>query len=381
MSETKKVVKKLYLNLRLAIFSLLALCTFSLRKKRFSGESARRVLVIALHRIGDAVVSIPTFRAIKESLPGSRMTVFANSYVKEILERIDDVDEIAPYDKDSSWLEKARLIRKLSRQRFDLAVDLTCDYTFEGAFLAFLSRAKYSAGYNTYGRAFLLHKPVRHKAQPIHVVDEILNIVRSIGLDTQDKSLRISASPQAIKTIRDSLRAENVKDSDLLVGIHPGGYYPSQRWPEERFAEVADKITEEYKARIILIGGSKEEYLVRSMEKIMKNKPLIFLNQPVKNLLALIQSCRLLICNNSGPLHIAAALGIPTVSTIGPTIPQRWWPYGPGHIVIHKDLPCMPCNEGSCRLKTLDCLKRITVDDMLDGVRLHLSKIRREQDS
>lgn len=331
--------------------------------------------------MGDAVVSIPTFRAIKESLPGSRMTVFANSYVKEILERIHDVDHIVAYDKDSSWLEKARLIRKLSHQEFDLAVDLTCDHTFEGAFLAFLSRAKYSAGYNVYGRAFLLHKAVRHKGQAIPVVDEILNIVRSIGLDTQDKSLKISASPQALKTVRDSLRAENVKDSDLLVGIHPGGYYPSQRWPEERFAEVADRIVEEYQAHIVLLGGSREENLVRRMETVMKNKPLIFFNQPVRNLLALIQSCRLLLCNNSGPLHIAAAMGVPTVSTMGPTIPERWWPYGQGHVVIRKNLPCMPCNEGSCRLKTLDCLRLITVDDVLDGVRLHLSKIKKAHDA
>ena len=108
----------------------------------------------------------------------------------------------------------------------------------------------------------------------------------------------------------------------------------------------------------------------------MKKTPVVFLNFPVRNLLALIQHCRLLVCNNSGPLHLATALGTPTVSLMGPTLPDRWWPRGEGHLVIRKDLPCMPCNEGFCRIKTLDCMNQITVEEVLDAVGKQVLKIK-----
>lgn len=375
----KKIItiKKLYLIFRSIKFSILSGFTFFLRTKTFHKESTRNILVIALKRAGDTILSIPTFRAIKESLPQSQVTVFANSYVKDILERIKYIDNLVTYDKKFSLLQKARMVSKLSRNKFDLAVDLTCDYTFEGGLLTYLSGATYRVGYNTYARGFLFNKPVKHERRPLHVIDEILNIVKSINLNTQDKSLRIRASEEAVETIKHFLRGRNVKDKDLLIGIHPGGYYATQRWLTERFAEVADNLIKKYKARVVLIGGPKEEGLISQIKQKMINKPLIFLNQPVRNLLALIQSCYLLVCNNSGPLHMATASGTPTVSTMGPTIGERWWPYGRGHVVIRKDLPCISCNEATCRLETQDCMRLITVEEVLEAIELQISKIHR----
>lgn len=370
-----KIIKKLYLILRNIKFSILSGFTFFLRRKTFNKESTSNILVIALKRGGDTILSIPTFRAIKESLPHSHVTVFANSYVKDILEIINYIDSIATYDKEFSFFQKARFVKKLSSTQFDLAVDLTCDYTFEGALWTYLSGAKYRVGCNIYGRGFLFNRAVKHERKPPHAIDEILNIVKSVNLDTPDKSIIISASKEAKETIKQFLRERNVKDEDLLIGIHPGGYYPTQHWLNERFAEVADEVIKKYKARAVLMGGPKEEGLISRIKKKMINRPLFFLNQPIRNLLALIQSCHLLLCNNSGPLHMAVALGTPTVSTMGPTIPERWWPYGQGHIVIRKDLPCMPCNEGNCRLKTHDCMRLITVEEVLKAIDLQVSKI------
>lgn len=379
MRKKLKIFKKTYLALRTLTFAFFSVFTFPLRKINFSKESTRRVLVIALNRIGDAVVSIPTFRAIKESIPHSQLTVFVASYVKEILERIPDIDSIITHDKGLSFLKKVKMMRELSGQRFDLAVDLTCDYTLASAFLTCLSGAKYKVGYNIHRRAFLLNKPVKYERKPVHVIDEILNIVRSLGVGTQDKSLRISASPESIQTIWSFLLKANVREKDLLIGIHPGGYYPTQLWPEERFAAVADEVMDKYGAKVVLIGGSKEEAVLQRIKNIMRNKPLIFLNPPLRDLLALIQSCHLLVCNNSGPLHMAVALDTPTVSTMGPTIPERWRPHGQGHIVIRKDLPCSPCDDGSCRVKTHECMMLITVDDVFEAVERQLSKITRNR--
>jgi len=377
MRKILKTIKNLYLSLRALKFIILSGLTSHLQKKEFDRESTRSVLIISLKRVGDVILSLPTFRAIKESLPKSQVTVFSDSYTKDILDRIPYIDAVVPYGKDSSFLKKAKQVRKLSYNSFDLAVDLTCDYTFEGALWTWLSGAKFRVGYDTWKRGLLFHRPVKPIKEVIHAIDEILNVAQSIGLQTEDKSLRISASKEATDTVKKFLRDKDAKSVMLLIGIHPGGYYPTQRWLTERFAEVADKLIEKHKARIVLIGGPKEEEIIHHITTHMTNQPIVFLNEPLGDLLALLQSCHLLICNNSGPLHMATALGTLTVSTMGPTLPERWQPQGEKHIVIHKDLPCMPCNEGHCRLKTLECMKLITVEDMLEAVETQISKIKK----
>lgn len=366
--KVKRFIKRTLLLLRKILFQFISIFTFFLRTKTLDKSKVEKVLIFAQKRIGDTIVSIPAFRAIKENFPKSQITVFSISYIKDILDRIGDIDNIVTYDKEFSLFQRAKLAKNLSTNRFDLAVDLTCDYTLESALLAFLSRAKYRVGYNTYGRGFLFHKSVPHEKESIHITDEILNIAKSINLDTDNKNLRISASAEAQEAVRQDLQENNIESEDVLVGIHPGGHYPTQRWLTDRFAKLADRLIERYHVKIILLGGPKELELINLMKKNMQNTPIIFLNQPVRNLLGLIQSCRLLICNNSGPLHLATALGIPTVSFMGPTIPKRWWPQGKDHVVIRKDLSCMPCNEGFCKLKTQDCMKLITVEEALEAI-------------
>lgn len=271
---------------------------------------------------------------------------------------------------------KIGLVKSLRIDSFDLAVDLTCDYTLLPALWTYLSGAKYRVGYDIYGRGFLFNKAVKHGRKHIHAIDEILNIVRSIGLDTQDKQPRISVTYKAKEIVRQFLSQMDIDDDNLLVGIHPGGHYPTQRWLEKRFAAVADRIMDKYKAaRLVLIGSWQDEEVIRRIEQNMKNEPIVFLSQSLKGLLALIQRCQLLIGNNSGPLHMATAVDTPTVSTMGPTIPERWRPYGENHIVIRKDLPCSPCNSGYCRLKTHDCMKLITVEEVFEAADTQLLKI------
>ncbi|UCE22868.1 MAG: glycosyltransferase family 9 protein [Candidatus Aminicenantes bacterium] len=377
MRKILKAFKNLYLSIRAFKFIILSNLTSRLRKKEFDRESTRSILVISLKRVGDVILSIPAFRAIKESLPKSQVTAFADAYTTDILERIPYIDAVVPYGKDSSFLKKAKQVRKLSYNSFDLALDLTCDYTFEGALWTWLSGAKFRVGYDTWKRGFLFHRPVTPPKGAIHAIEEILNVAQNIGLTTKDKYLKIGASKEATDTVKKFLQDNAVKSGTLLIGIHPGGYYPTQRWLTERFAEVADKLIEKHKARIVLIGGPKDEKIIQQITTQMDNPPLIFVNKPLGDLLALLQSCHLLICNNSGPLHMATALGTLTVSTMGPTLPERWWPQGEKDIVIHKDLPCMPCNEGYCRPKTLECMKLITVEDMLEAAETQISKIKK----
>ncbi len=367
----------MYLYLRRIVLSIFSGLVFFWRKKAFRKDSAEKVLVIALKRVGDTILSIPALRAVKESLPRCQVTVFAGDEVKDILERIPYIDNIITWTPGSSFLQKARQLRRFSRKKFDLAVDFTCDHTLEGALLAFWSGARFRVGYGTSGRGFPFHSSVRHPGHSLHASEEILNIVRAISLDTGDRSPAITASEKASAVIQSFLKENNVGEQDLLVGIHPGGYYPTQRWPASRFAEVADRLIKKHKARIILMGGPKEEKLIAEIKANMTQHPIAFINQCLGNLLALIQTCHVLICNNSGPLHLAAALGTLTVSTMGPTLPERWWPQGEGHIVLRKNLACMPCNEGRCPLNTHECLTLITVEEMTEAAEAQIARLRK----
>ena len=361
-------IKRIWLLKRSCVLGFLSFWTFFLKRRTLDRPGIKNVLILAQHRLGDTVVSIPALQAVRNSLPQSRIFVFSSQYIRDILERIDSVADIISFGEGLSLGKKVDLIRSQIRSPIDLTLDLTCDYTMENALLAFLTGARYRVGYNTFGRGFLFDTALPPQKAPVHITDEILAIVQSIGLKADDKSLHLTASDQAKEKTRVHLEEQGISKEEIYIVIHPGGHYPTQRWPTESFARLADKLIQKYRIKIVLAGGPREEILVRKISENMTREPVLFLEQPVRNLMALIQDCRILICNNSGPLHLAVALGIPTVSTMGPTLPERWWPLGSIHRVVRKELPCMPCNQGVCRIKTSDCMKHITVEEMLEAV-------------
>jgi len=165
-----------------------------------------------------------------------------------------------------------------------------------------------------------------------------------------------------------------IQDRDILIGIAPGGFYPSQRWPAEKFARLADQAIRRFGAKVLLAAGPHEQGLLRDIVAHMQEKPFVAAGLPLDQLAALISRMNVLVCNNSGPLHIAAGLGVPTVSTMGPTDPLLWQPQGEGQIVIRKQVPCSPCSRGSCR--THRCMEEITVEEMEEGVAGSLGKKR-----
>ena len=362
------------LAVRALFLHVLSLFTFSFRLKGWNKQDVKNVLIFAQKRMGDTVASIPTLRAIRWSLPQSRIFICIPPYIKDIVERIENLDEIIEIDSGESLLKRAKKIRQYSDSRYDLAIDLTCDYTLEAALLSFLSRAKFRVGYDTFGRGFLFNRSIPHRNRSVHMIEELLGIVKSINIGTDDKTLKITASAPALKKVSQFLLDQKIREGDWLVGIHPGGFYPTQRWFPERFAQLADEVIRRLQVKVVLLGGPREKKTIEFISENMENQAVIFAQHSIAELMALIQSCRLLICNNSGPLHLATALGTPTVSIMGPTLPTRWWPHGEGHVVLRKDLSCMPCNEGICEQKTIECLALITMEEVMEAVESQLSK-------
>jgi len=138
-----------------------------------------------------------------------------------------------------------------------------------------------------------------------------------------------------------------------MVAIHPGGYYASQRWPAVNFAALAKKIIDELKEEVIFMGGPEDEPLMAEIINELGDRRFKMSFSGIKEMTLLLEDCKLLVCNNSGPMHLAAALGVPTVSTMGPTDPVLWWPRGEKNIIIKKDVK----------------MENITVDDMFEAVK------------
>jgi ADP-heptose:LPS heptosyltransferase len=167
-------------------------------------------------------------------------------------------------------------------------------------------------------------------------------------------------------------REKGIRDGEVVIGIAPGAKFPSQRWKEESFALLADRIAAKFHARIVIIASAQEEVIVNKVVSFMKNKPVAAVGVPLDKLAGVISRFRLLVANNSGPLHMAAALGVATVSTMGPTVPDVWRPRGDRHLVIRKGLACSPCNRAFCR--THECMEGISVEEMEKAVDALMAK-------
>lgn len=370
----KVIIKRMYLFCRALSLNLLGRIMVCIAQKEFKKEEVKRILVIKLEKIGDLVLSIPILRELKSNFPHSYIAILVNDYSKDIVSADSNINEVLLYKKSIAGLFK--LIKKIQDEYFDLVIDLTGnDKEFIPVLISYLSKAKYTVGLNQSGRGFLHTIKVNYDPKDKPLTELMFDIMKPLGIYSNDIIPRIDVSPDA-RIFADGIFSKfNIKDNDLMIGIHPGGYYPSQCWPEIGFAKVADELIKRYAACVFIISGCVEKPIVFKIVESMRNKPQGIINDiTLQQLMGVISHLDLLICNNSGPLHIATALGIPTVSTMGPTLPERWRPRGKNHIVIRKDIACSPCNLGRCR--THECMELITPGDIIAAVEVQLKNLR-----
>lgn len=372
----KALAKDLYLNLRRYLLRAMAIFIFQDRQiLRGSGREIRKILFIRIDRIGDLVLSTPALKALKKNLPRSQLVVLASPSNHSLLLHNPYVDEVLVYDQAKGLADTIRVIKELRRYGFDLAVDPYPDYELRTALIAFLSGARKRVGYASYGREvfFTVSTPKADHSQ--HFIDVALGVLAPLGIRVKDKAPEIFLTDDEKEWTHDWLKAKGVWGKPV-VGIHPGGYYQTQRWLPERFAEVANQVKEDGYASVVMFGGPGEEGLVNRISSMIHGDVPAYCGHNLRRFAALIYSCCVLICNNSGPLHIAVALGIPTISFMGPTNQARWMPIGAIHTVFRMDdLPCIGCNLGSCKIKTHDCMRLITASMVLEAARNILQAI------
>lgn len=330
----------------------------------------KRILIIKLSSVGDVVHTLPVLSTLRKKFPESYIAWVVKNKAKDILLDHPHLNEVILYE--GIW----KTARKLRSLKFDLTIDL--QGLFRSGLLTFLSGARVRLGFGKANSRELSHLFLNQRVTPKeadrHVIDKNLSLLRPLETEVKEKEFIIPVSRENREHITHFLKEKEITSSHLLIALNPGASWPSKLWPEERWAELADRLIEKLRAKIVFSWGPGEKNCVDRIVGITKNRPIISCKTNLKELAVLISKCKLFVGGETGPLHIACALNIPTVALIGPTDSVRNGPYGEGHIVIEKKLPCRGCWKHKC--KNLNCMRLITVDEVFSAVKEQLKRRR-----
>ncbi len=343
-------------------------------------SSLRNILVIMMGGIGNMIFLTPALKALRKALPSSSFCFLLGPYgAEKAIEGSGLIDKkiIIEPDKYKELSGYVRLIRELRKERFTLSIASTGTNPVKSGLLCFLSGVKFRSGENVGGIGFFYNFRIPFDNDR-HEVESNIQLVQSLGIEVKDRSLFVERSEEDKKYARDFFSKQDL-EGKLVIGIHPGsGIHQAgfKRWPRERFSQLADLLSDELEATVILFGGADEVELADDIKKMMHSEPIVTSGKTsLAQTAALIEKCRLFISNDSGLLHVADAVNTPVIGIFGPTNPKRTGPYSDSSSVIRKELACSPCYQGkpvSC--SHLECLNLITVAEVFEEARKRLEK-------
>lgn len=330
----------------------------------------QKILVRAPNWIGDAVMSIPALMGIKSGFPAAGIFILAKPWVAEIFQEFSPSDKIILYEspgKHQGLTGKMSLAQKLKKENLDLAI--LFPNSFESALITYLARIPKRAGYNTDGRGLLLTHPVpAANKKKGHQIDYYLNLVNYLGFPTPTRIPRLRISAEQASWAHKKLKSLGM-DKEYLVGLTPGSSYgPAKQWPWEKFAELSEMINKTLGAKVIILGSQSDQPIAQKILQGRQKMGYDFTGQTtLAEAMALLANCQFLVTNDSGLMHVAAALQVPLVAIFGSTDPDHTGPMGEHCRVIRKALPCSPCFKKNCP-KNLACLQAISVEEVYEEI-------------
>ncbi|GIX07522.1 MAG: ADP-heptose--LPS heptosyltransferase [Candidatus Poribacteria bacterium] len=313
----------------------------------------KRILVLSFTHVGDATLSTAVIPPLRATFPEARLVFLVGERAAPLLAGDPRIDRVIPLEQKRSRGFRGRwqLIRQLRRERFDLIVDLR-----DAAYSRLLGGRR--IGLRDYGRR--------------HAVDRYLDALRRAGIPTEGATPRLELRPEEIAAADSWLRERGLLEREgPLIGVHPGGNWSYKLWPPERFGAVVQALVRRLRAVVLVFAGPGEETLQERLIAQADGQAIPVPVLPLRLLAALIARCRLYLGNDTGPMHIAAAVGVPVVALFEPTDDQRSGPYGPNHRVLRSglDLGCNPChpgrNPGGCQKGFCPALLEIPISSVI----------------
>ena len=335
-------------------------------KRDFS--QVNRILVRGVNWVGDTVLSYPAVQELKTLFPKSHLAILIPSYLVDLWKTFPYVDEIIPFQKKegigSIW-EDLNLSQSLKERNFDLAVILP--RSFRSAFHIFLARIPIRIGYQSEGRSLFLTHGIRRTKEILHGhrVHYYWKLIEPLGKTEGLLSPKIFLREEDRRWADGVLKDLGIPEGKLLIGMNPGATYGLAKcWYPDRFGKLGKRLAEKWQARILLFGKEEERPIVDEILHYLGTEGIDLTGKTgLLQLAALLERCTLLVTNDTGTMHMATAVGIPVAALFGSTPPLATGPWGEGHMVVRRDVPCSPCWKRICP-KDHRCMELITVDEV-----------------
>ena len=326
-----------------------------------------RILIWKLSALGDVILSTPSLRAVRKQYPAAHLTLIVGRSAYEVVARCPYLNDMVIYDakgKDRGIRGHLRLLRRLRARRFDLSIDLQNNRKTHG--LAWAAGIPVRIGYR---RKFgwMLNRGVRLPRVVLAPLAHQHYLLTHGGLSPDGDRLELWPDPSDESAALRLLHITDRSTRRQVVGVHPGGSgrWNTKRWDVERWAQVCDALAQR-QIQVVVTGGAEERALGAALCALTKVPPQLVIGQTtLMELACLIKRCDLFMAHDSSSLHVAAAMGVPTIALFGPTDPKRHLPPVFRGEVIKKDLWCSPCYSAKCRTVTHACMKRISVEEVL----------------
>jgi heptosyltransferase-2 len=354
-------------------------------KRRDAGELPSSILVVEYWNLGDLAIVVPFLRNLRRSYPEARISLLVNAGLGSFLEGQGLVDEFIPvrvpwvqhhsrwrkynlFSRD--WISFARTVLTLRKRQFDWAISGRMD--FRDNFLLWLSGATRRIGYGLGGGGFLLTDCVPPDLSRPHRADVWLHLLEELGSPADRVLGGFQLTTDELAAAQLFLRAEGIPLDAFLIGVHPGARLAVRRWGDARFAEVARDLLKEPDAHILWFSDPGNPSSAPPLERCHS------VSLEFRSFLAALSRCRLLICNDSGPMHVANLLSVPVVAVFGPQKPEWFGPRGSkDRVVIRPEFPCRPCSD-YCIFDEPQCLRNIAPSEVIASVGEAILELRAE---
>lgn len=354
-------------------------------------NSPPKVLIYRIGNIGDTVCAIPAMRMLRKTFPEAHMTLLTSPGKRgmpgagELLEGADFLDEMIIYHHEeiSNWKGRLKLLLALRHKHFDLFVELPNDLGTFHTFVRDILFAKALGCRNAIG--FQPSPVVSSKrsqnppSPPLHEIDRLLRVLEEEGFGRAAPVFRLPIRRTDEEFAEDLLRLNGIGPDDLCVALNPGAKRPANRWAEENFIQVGRILTRHLGMKVCVLGGTDERSLAERVAEAVGECAISLAGKTtLLQAAALLRRCLLLVSNDTGTAHLAAAVATPVVAVFSARdVGGKWYPYGDRNIVLRQEIECQLCFKEECDHQT--CLKNIPVEAVVSACHQILSRIRRHE--